>query len=355
MRTTVIPVGGPRPYEVHVGRDLYGALPALAGEAARAAVVFTRPVQHYAKHATDVLVGAGLMVVPIEVPDAESAKTVSTAERCWDVLGANGFTRTDVVIGVGGGAATDLAGFAAACWLRGVAWISIATSVNGMVDAALGGKTGVNIGAGKNLVGAFHPPVGVLCELSALETLPPEQVRAGLAEVVKGGFIADPVILDLIEADPVAAVDPAGSVLRELIERKVRVKAEVVAEDLTEKGRREILNYGHTLGHAIERAEAYAWSHGHAVAVGMVYAALVGRRTGRVDVVDRTRSILRSLDLPVTYRADAWDALLSAMRVDKKARGASMRFVLLDAVAVPATVVIDDEDLLRAAYEELTA
>lgn len=353
--TTVIPVGGARPYDVLVGRDLYGELPKLAAGAARAAVIFTRSVEHYAKHATEALIGAGLMAVPIEVPDAEAGKTVATAERCWDTLGANGFTRTDVVVGVGGGAATDVAGFVAACWLRGVAWISVATSVNGMVDAALGGKTGVNIGAGKNLVGAFHPPAGVLCELSALETLPPEQLRAGMAEVVKGGFIADPVILDLIEADPARAVDPAAPVLRELIERKVRVKAEVVAEDLTEQGRREILNYGHTFGHAVERTEAYAWSHGHAVAVGMVYAALVGRRTGRVDVVERTKAILRSLDLPVAYRGDRWDALLSAMRVDKKARGASLRLVLLDAVAAPSTVTIDDEEILTKAYEELTA
>jgi 3-dehydroquinate synthase len=353
--TTVISVGGPRPYDVLVGRDLYAELPRLAAGAARAAVIFTRSVEHYAKHASEALIGAGLTVVPIEVPDAEAGKTVATAEQCWDALGANGFTRTDVVVGVGGGAATDLAGFVAACWLRGVAWISVATSVNGMVDAALGGKTGVNIGAGKNLVGAFHPPAGVLCELSALESLPAGQLRAGMAEVVKGGFIADPVILDLIEADPVQAVDPHGPVLRELIERKVRVKADVVAEDLTEQGRREILNYGHTLGHAIERTEAYAWSHGHAVAVGMVYAALVGRRTGRVDVVERTRAILRSLDLPTTYQRGRWDDLLPAMRVDKKARGASMRFVLLDAVAEPRTVAIDDEALLRAAYEELTA
>jgi 3-dehydroquinate synthase len=355
MATTVIRVGGPRAYEVLVGRDLFGSLPPLAAGATRAAVLFTRSVEHYAKHAVEALVGAGLMVVPMEVPDAEAGKTVATAGKCWDVLGANGFTRTDMVVGVGGGAATDLAGFVAACWLRGVAWVAIATSINGMVDAAVGGKTGVNIAAGKNLVGSFHPPAGVLCELSALETLPEAQLRAGLAEVVKGGFIADPAILDLVETGPAAAVDPAGNVLRELIERKVRVKAEVVAEDLTEQGRREILNYGHTLGHAIERTEGYTWPHGHAVAVGMVYAALVGRRTGRVDVVERTRSILRSLDLPVTYRADAWDALLPAMRVDKKARGASMRFVLLDTVGGPATVAIDDEDLLRAAYEELTA
>ncbi|WP_027343388.1 3-dehydroquinate synthase [Hamadaea tsunoensis] len=354
MENTVIPVGGEQPYDVLVGRGLHTELPALVGKATRVAVVFTRTVEHYAQHATHALIEAGYTVLPIEVADAEAGKTIATAQQCWDALGAAGFTRTDAIVGVGGGAATDLAGFVAACWLRGVPWVSLSTSINGMVDAALGGKTGVNLGAGKNLVGAFHPPVGVLCELSALDTLPPAQLRAGLAEVVKGGFIADPVILDLVEADPAAAVDPAGPVLRELVERKVRVKAHVVAEDLTEQGLREILNYGHTLGHAIERVEAYRWPHGHAVAVGMVYAAIVSRRTGRVDVVERTRRILTSLDLPTTYRADAWDDLLAAMRVDKKARGAALRFVLLADVGKPETVAVDDEELLRAAYEELT-
>ncbi|NUR73584.1 MAG: 3-dehydroquinate synthase [Hamadaea sp.] len=353
METTAIPVGGPKPYDVFVGRGLHDELPRLTGKATRAAVIFTRSVEHYAQHAAHSLIDAGLSVLPVEIPDAESGKSLATAQLCWDALGAAGFTRSDVIVGVGGGAATDLAGYVAACWLRGVAWIPMSTSINGMVDAAIGGKTGINVAAGKNLVGAFHPPAGVLCELSALDTLPADQLRAGLAEVVKGGFIADPVILDLFEAGLSAAIDPAGPVLRELIERKVRVKAEVVAEDLTEQGRREILNYGHTLGHAIERVEGYTWPHGHAVAVGMVYAALLSRRTGRVDVVDWTRRILTELELPVTYRADAWEQLLPAMRVDKKARGAALRFVLLDEVAKPVTVPIEDEALLRAAYEEL--
>ena len=175
------------------------------------------------------------------------------AARCWDALGAAGFTRTDAVVGVGGGAVTDLAGFVAACWLRGVRWVPVPTSLLGMVDAAVGGKTGVNIAAGKNLVGAFHPPAGVLCDLATLDTLPADDLVAGLAEVVKCGFIADPAILDLIEADPAAAADPRSAVLRELVERAVRVKADVVGDDLRESGLREILNYGHTLGHAIEK------------------------------------------------------------------------------------------------------
>jgi 3-dehydroquinate synthase len=354
---TRIGVGGEQPYDVLVGEHLYDELPALVAGATRAAVLFARPVEHYAQHVTQALIEAGVTVVPIEVPDAEAGKTLETAQRCWTRLGEAAFTRNDVVIGVGGGAVTDLAGFVAACWLRGVRWVAVATSINGMVDAALGGKTGVNTGAGKNLVGAFHPPVGVLCEVSALATLPVGQLRAGLAEVVKGGFIADPVILDLIEKDPQAAVDPTGVVLRELVERKVRIKARVVAADLRESGLREILNYGHTLAHAIEKTENYTWSHGQAVSVGLVYAAIVGRLTGRLDAAtaERHRSVLELLELPVTYRADAWDQLLTAMRVDKKARGGQLRFVLLDALAEPVTVSISDEALLESAYRELSA
>ncbi|MFD0788343.1 3-dehydroquinate synthase family protein, partial [Micromonospora azadirachtae] len=199
----------------------------------------------------------------------------------WDRLGEAGFTRTDAVVGVGGGAVTDLAGFVAACWLRGVRWVPVATSLLGMVDAAVGGKTGINTAAGKNLVGAFHPPVGVICDLATLDSLPPADLAAGLAEVVKCGFIADPVILDLVEANPAAAVDPTGAVTRELIERAIRVKADVVSGDLRESGVREVLNYGHTLAHAIEKVEGYRWRHGHAVAVGVVYAGALARLAGR--------------------------------------------------------------------------
>ncbi|MBB5873133.1 3-dehydroquinate synthase [Allocatelliglobosispora scoriae] len=354
MNETVIGVGGDLPYDVVVSTDPFAALPQMVKGASRVAVLFAPPVAPHVARVVRTLADAGVGVTVIEIPDAEAGKTIETAQRAWARLGEAGFTRNDAVVGVGGGAATDLAGFVAACWLRGVRWVPVATSVAGMVDAAVGGKTGVNIAAGKNLVGAFHPPAGVLCVIGALTTLPGPQLRAGLAEVVKGGFIADPRILELIEADPAAAVDPTGSVLRELVERKVRVKAHVVSEDLRESGLREILNYGHTLGHAIEKSERYRWRHGDAVSVGLMYAAILGRRTGRVDVVDRMRAILTSLDLPVTYRPDAWEPLLAAMRVDKKARGAALRFVLLNAVAAPETVQIDDEGLLREAYEELT-
>lgn len=355
---TRIPVGGPEPYEVIMGDHVTPHLPAMLKGAAKVAVIFTKSVSHDASHAVHALIGAGVDAMPLEVPDAEAGKTLEVASQCWDALGAAGFTRSDAVVGVGGGALTDLAGFVAATWLRGVRWVPVATSINGMVDAAVGGKTAINISAGKNLVGAFHPPAGVLCELSALRSLPSEHLCAGMAEVVKCGLIADPVILDLVgrAVGRVTETSDEGApgVLEELIARSVRVKAEVVSQDLRESGLREILNYGHTLGHAIEKVERYAWPHGHAVSVGLVYAAVLGRLTGRVDVVARTRDALTGLGLPVTYDGP-WEALRAAMAVDKKSRGSSLRFVLLDEVAKPVTVAIDDEDLLVRAYEDLRA
>jgi 3-dehydroquinate synthase len=233
----------------------------------------------------------------------------------------------------------------------------VATSLLGMVDAAVGGKTGVNTAAGKNLVGAFHPPAGVLCDLATLDTLPRVDIVAGLAEVVKCGFIVDPQILTLVEDDPDAARDPTSAVVRELVERAVRVKARVVSADLRESGPREILNYGHTLAHAIEKVEGYAWRHGHAVAVGMVFAAALARRAGRLDpeTADRHRSVLDLLGLPVSYRADAWPDLLATMRVDKKARGSKLRFVVLDALAQTSILDAPGDDLLAAAYLDVSA
>jgi 3-dehydroquinate synthase len=230
--------------------------------------------------------------------------------------------------------------------------VPVSTSLLGMVDAAVGGKTGVNIAAGKNLVGAFHPPAGVLCDLDLLDTLPAGDLVAGLAEVVKCGFIADPAILALIEADPVAAADPHSTALRELVERAIRVKAHVVGNDLRESGLREILNYGHTLGHAIERHQAYAWKHGHAVAVGLIFAAELSRLAGRLDdaTAARHRHVLDLLGLPTGYPADAWPELLPAMRVDKKARADTLRFVVLDGLGRPGILAGPDDDLLRRAY-----
>jgi 3-dehydroquinate synthase len=353
---TVIEVNGDQPYRVLVGRDLLDGLPPLLTGAAQVAVLFAAPLRGHADRVARALRDAGFAVLPIEVPDAEAGKSIEVAARCWDTLGGAGFTRTDAVVGVGGGAVTDLAGFVAACWLRGVRVVQVPTSLLGMVDAAVGGKTGVNTAAGKNLVGAFHPPAGVLCDLSTLDTLPADDLRAGLAEVVKCGFIADPEILDVVEADPAAATDPGGAALRDLVERAVRVKARVVGEDLRESGLREILNYGHTLAHAIEKREEYRWKHGHAVSVGLVYAASLARHAGRLDdaTAARHERVLTSLGLPVRYRDEAWPDLSAAMRVDKKARGARLRFVVLDALARPSILDAPPDELLRTAYAEVS-
>ena len=349
--SVTIPVGGPLPYAVVVGEELDGELPALVAGAAQVAVIHPPTLTERAAAAADTLRAAGLAVLPLPVPDGEAAKTLAVAGECWDALGAAGFTRTDAVVGLGGGATTDLAGWVAAAWLRGVRVVHLPTTLLGMVDAAVGGKTGIDLAAGKNLVGAFHPPAGVLCDLTALATLPPVDYRAGLAEVVKCGFIADPAILELLERDGLAA--PAA----ELVERAVRVKAGVVSRDLHESGEREHLNYGHTLAHAIERRERYRVRHGDAVAVGLVFAAALGRVAGRLDAptADRHRALLAALGLPVRYDASGWPELREAMRVDKKARGAVLRFVVLDGLARPGILADPEPELLAAAWAEVAA
>ena len=238
--------------------------------------------------------------------------------------------------------------------------VQVPTTVLAMVDAAVGGKTGINTAEGKNLVGAFHPPAGVLCDLAALESMARHDFVAGLAEVVKCGFIADPRILELVEENTATLTDPVAAaqspVLLELIERAVVVKARVVEQDLREGGLREILNYGHTFGHAIEHVERFQWRHGAAVSVGMVFVAELARLAGRLsdDVVDRHRTILTSLGLPVTYRGDRWDRLLAAMRRDKKTRGDLLRFVVLEDIGKPVRLEGPDPTLLAAAYAELS-
>ncbi|WP_421733813.1 3-dehydroquinate synthase [Cellulomonas sp.] len=359
--TTTVHVAGERPYDVVIGRHLLGALPALLGpDVRRVLVVHPSALATSADAVLDDLRTHGYEAFGAEVPDAEEAKTAQVAAFLWQVLGQADFTRSDAIVAVGGGATTDLAGFVAATWLRGIAVVQVPTTLLAMVDAAVGGKTGINTAEGKNLVGAFHPPVGVLCDLAALASMPKHDFVAGLAEVVKCGFIADPVILDLIEAntelltDPVAAA--ASDVLFELVERAVAVKARVVGEDLREAGLREILNYGHTFAHAIEQVERFQWRHGAAVSVGMVYVAELARLAGRLPdaVVDRHRSVLTSLGLPVTYRGDRWDRLLAAMRRDKKTRGDLLRFVVLEDVGRPARLEGPDPTLLAAAYAEVS-
>jgi 3-dehydroquinate synthase len=363
MGVTTIRVETAQPYDVLIGSGLLGELGPLVGDQAqRVAVIHPRALRATAEAIREDLLRQDYRAYLIEVPDAEEAKLAPVASYCWQVLGQTGFTRTDAVVGVGGGATTDLAGFVAATWLRGVRVVHVPTTLLGMVDAAVGGKTGINTAEGKNLVGAFHEPAGVLCDLAALGTLPRNEMVSGLAEVIKCGFIADPEILSIMERDAKAAVDPADPVVLDLVARAVSVKARVVAGDLREATSsgsevgREALNYGHTLGHAIERVERYRFRHGAAVAVGMVFVAELARLAGRLDeaTADRHRSVLELVGLPTTYAGGSWQQLHEAMKVDKKSRGDRLRFVVLEGLARPAILEAPDPALLTAAYAEVT-
>jgi len=362
MTDTVLHVGGASPYDVVIGRALAHRLPAILGSGVqRVAFLHAAELGELAEPVLRVL-RAEYDVLALGLPSGEATKSADVAIQCWEALGDAGFTRSDAVVTFGGGATTDLGGFVAATWLRGVRVVHVPTTLLAMVDAAVGGKTGINTGAGKNLVGSFHEPAGVLVDLDTLLTLPREELVAGMGEVVKCGFIADPVILDLVEADPEAATDPAGSVLPDLVERAIRVKVEVVVADLKETGGsdghpgREVLNYGHTMAHAIERAEGYTMRHGEAVAIGCCYVAELARLEGHLDeqTAARHTAAFAAVGLPTRYAGTGFDELLAAMRVDKKSRGNTLRFVVLDGLAKPAVLSGPAEENLRAAYDVMT-
>lgn len=352
-----VEVNAEKPYLVVIGRGLLGEIVAHLEGTLKVAIVHQPTLAATAEVLVDELKATGIDAHRVEVPDAEDGKDLAVAGFCWDVLGKIGLSRSDVVVGLGGGAVTDLAGFVASTWMRGVRLVNIPTTMLGMVDAAVGGKTGINTDAGKNLVGTFYEPEVVFVDLATLETLPRNELIAGMAEVVKGGFIADPVILDLIEADPEAALDPTGDVLAELVRRKIQIKADVVSNDLRESSLREILNYGHTLGHAIERRERYRWRHGAAISVGLVFAAELARLAGRLDdeTADRHRRVLELLGLPTSYDPDALPQLMEGMKVDKKNKAGVLRFVVLDGLAKPGRLEGPDPALIAAAYSAVAA
>jgi len=374
---TEIAVSTLSPYTVTVGAGLDEAIVnAIPERVGKALIVYSAPMAARADALSIAMDARGITPVRAEVPDAEEGKTAEVLAFCWQVLGKSDFTRSDVVIGLGGGAVTDLAGFVAATWLRGIDVIQVPTTLLGMVDAAVGGKTGINTTEGKNLVGAFHEPLSVWCDTDRLLTLPRHDLVAGLAEIVKAGFIRDTAILDIVEGNAplLTAATPqegergaSGSdqrtldpkalpVLTDLMGRAISVKADVVAADLRESNLREILNYGHTFAHAIEYTERYQWRHGAAVSVGMVYAAELSRLAGKLSDadVDRHRSILSSLGLPTTYAARRWDALYTAMKRDKKSRGDLLRFVVLNGIGNPVRLEGPDPALLTAAYAAVT-
>ncbi len=373
--SVTVPVAGGG-YPVLIGSGLLDRLdellPAFPGAEA-AVVVSPAPVAAVAGRVGDALARRGLAVHQLEVPAGEEAKRLEVVAGLYERLAAIPAHRADPVLAVGGGATTDLAGFAAATWLRGVPLVNVPTTVLGMVDAAIGGKTGVDLDAGKNLVGAFHQPRAVVADLDTLVGLPAAEVRSGLAEVAKAGLAGDPALAEALarSAGPAAAGDPAA--LAPLVEGAVRVKAAVVGADEHEEGGegtvpegsgepqggapvgRLLLNYGHTLGHALERLAGYrGLRHGEAVALGMVFAARVAEAIGlaRPGLADGHVELLAAVGLPVGgVRLDP-DRVLAAMATDKKQRR-GLRLVLLRDLGQPEVVPAPDREVLVAALRSL--
>lgn len=288
-------------------------------------------------------------------PDGEAQKNYATVERLWDLLGEMEFGRNDAIVGIGGGATTDLAGFVASTWLRGIAWYAIPTTLAGMVDAAVGGKTGINTGSGKNLVGSFYSPRSVCADIHWLETLTDRDFSAGLAEVIKTGYIRDLSIVELLEkSENVAA---ARKEAFELVAKSVAVKAAVVSSDFKEGKLREILNFGHTFGHAIEKNSQYSLRHGEAVSIGLHFAALLSEAMLGFDPGEtvRLKSLLEKFHLPTTLApgVNNWSDLLALMNGDKKSRDGRIRFVGLRSPGEPDWIESVSADLLEATYEKI--
>lgn len=289
-------------------------------------------------------------------PDGESQKDYSTVERIWTLLGREEFGRNDAIVAIGGGATTDLAGFVAATWLRGIAWYAVPTTLAGMVDASVGGKTGINTAAGKNLVGSFYSPRAVCADMSWLQSLSDRDFAAGLAEVIKTGFIQDITILQLLDGVP--GISAARALAVNLVGKSVAVKAAVVSADFKEGRLREILNFGHTLGHALEKMANYRMRHGEAVAIGLHFAAILSESELGLPEADtlHLKEMLEKFQLPVTVRKGEYQfsEVLALMTTDKKSRDGKIRFVGIRAPGEPDWIEAVSADLLSQTYEKIT-
>lgn len=351
MRT--IKVSAERGYEVTIGCDWRETLlPFLEGRSRVAIVISTQMLIHFR---TIELPGVSIRI--FEIPDGEAGKNIQTLESLWERLGSAGFTRSDLIIAIGGGATTDIAGFAAATWLRGIDWIAIPTTLAGMVDASVGGKTGMNSKFGKNLIGSFHSPFAVLVDLGWLSTLTDRDFAAGMAEVVKTGFIGDGEIIEKVMGKNIVQIRGEIELIEELIARSLQVKASVVGADFKENFAREILNYGHTMGHAIELHSKYSLRHGEAVAIGMVFVAELAHQRGIMpaELLQQHRKLLSDLGLPTIYTRGAWPELFALLALDKKSRGKSLRFVAISEIGKTLRLEDVKEEDLEMVYERLSS
>lgn len=336
MRIVNVPLGA-RSYEIKIGP---GLLSTLGAECARlklgsrcAVISDTNVAPKFAKAVQANLKKAGFESVLITVPAGETAKRIQVVERCYDALAKHRLERKSFIVALGGGVVGDLAGFVAATYLRGVAFVQVPTTLLAQVDSSVGGKVGVNLKSGKNLVGAFHQPKFVLCDLDVLKTLPIREFRAGMAEVIKYGIIYDAPMFDKLERNLGKLLKREPKILTEVIARCCEIKAEVVGQDETETGVRAILNFGHTIGHAIENISGYGkYLHGEAISIGQVAAALISASLLglTVDELERIQIILRNAGLPTRIKLNTAQRkkLLGAMRLDKKVSAGEVKFVL---------------------------
>ena len=340
-----------REYDVFIDVAAQSSIEKIASNRSRVAIFFSESM----KSAIPQFAASDAEFFYFPIPDGEAGKSTAVLQQSWNWLGAAGFTRDDLIVGIGGGAVTDFAGFAAASWLRGIDWVAVPTTIAGMVDASIGGKTGINSDYGKNLIGAFYSPIAVFIDTQWLATLSDRDFVAGLAEVIKCGFIRDAEILNLLRGRSLSDIRGNRDLTLELIERSVQVKADVVSGDFKESFDREILNYGHTFGHAVELHSQYSLRHGECVAIGMAYIAHLAAETGVMNplLVAEHLDILKNFGLPTSYSAAQWPELLAAMKLDKKSRGATLRFVVISEIGQTQRLENPIESALIAAYEKV--
>jgi 3-dehydroquinate synthase len=351
---------GERSYPILIGSGLLGDPSVYTREVAAADVLVVTNETVGPMYLDRVRAGlAGRRVHSLALPDGEAHKTLGTVSRIFDAMAAAQLHRDACVAALGGGVVGDLAGFAAACYQRGVDFLQLPTTLLAQVDASVGGKTGVNHPAGKNLIGAFHQPVAVIADTATLSTLPPREFRAGLAEVVKHALIADATFLDWLDGHLDALLAQQPEALVHAIRRSCEIKAAIVAADERERGRRAELNFGHTFGHAIETATGFSdWLHGEAVAVGMVMAAVLSHRLGWLAAADvqRIRELLRRAGLPVQPPRLGSARVRELMGMDKKVLEGRIRLVLLRRLG-EATVTAEyaTDALAETLHEHLEA
>jgi 3-dehydroquinate synthase len=354
METVRVELGG-RAYPIHIGSgvmdDARLYAPHVAGR--RIAIVTNEVVAplHLAR-LERALTGAGARAEAILLPDGEQTKDWASLERVFDWMLAGRFGRDTVVVALGGGVIGDLAGFAAAIYQRGVPFVQVPTTLLAQVDSSVGGKTAINHPRGKNMIGAFHQPQAVIADVSALDTLPERELRAGLAEVVKHGVALDAEFARWLELQLERLADRDRDALAYAVRRSCELKAAIVARDERESGPRALLNFGHTFGHAIETALGYGkWLHGEAVAAGMVMAAELSCRRGMIsrDDAGRVRALVARAGLPVAGPALPAERLMELMRLDKKVASGRMRFVLLSAIGSAEIRADVPDDAVREA------